>query len=525
MVLTVEPGLYVAADAEDAPPELRGIGVRIEDDVLVTDRGPRGPDRGVPEGDRGHRGRDPGVNAQEGEAHPSSSPPTLDALSPKHLELRKLSPRVSSPQLARLMMLVEPHEAPRSSSVRPRPRPRRRDPHGHRRRGGPRTAGRSPATHAPAGAVAQSRVIYLNHTGALLRPGDNDSTTNTSSIVQQQVQVPAWNTDARDLGRHRRRASAICVAVRCQVVDTDPGNVPHIEAIFGGSPTQVGLPSNVGGVSPFTTDCSIIENSIVFTFTAAIPNITSREACEIMAQEVAHSYGLDHELLASDPMTYLSYNGNRAFQDQDVSCGEYQSRQCGINGSVCRATQNSVQLLLARVGQGDAIAPVLMWSTPSDGETVAPGFSVDAAGTDNVAVTGATLLVDGVEAGTQPGAGPFSFATASTLADGPHTLEAPDHRRSQRAVADAHGHRRAGAESRLGQRRHRRRQRPGRWRLAVRRPAPWVAARSVVADRPAYSASSSSSDSSPFAAAGSSIIGSSGSGRYSSTVLPSTCAT
>lgn len=36
MVLTVEPGLYIAPDAEDAPAELRGIGVRIEDDVLIT---------------------------------------------------------------------------------------------------------------------------------------------------------------------------------------------------------------------------------------------------------------------------------------------------------------------------------------------------------------------------------------------------------------------------------------------------------------------------------------------------------
>src|SRR3954452_15874938 len=54
-----------------------------------------------------------------------------------------------------------------------------------------------PATHAPEGAVAQSRVIYLNHTGALLRPGDNDARTNSSSIVQQQVQIPAWNTDAQ----------------------------------------------------------------------------------------------------------------------------------------------------------------------------------------------------------------------------------------------------------------------------------------------------------------------------------------
>jgi Xaa-Pro aminopeptidase len=39
MVLTVEPGLYLAAGLEDVPNELRGCGVRIEDDVLVTPDG------------------------------------------------------------------------------------------------------------------------------------------------------------------------------------------------------------------------------------------------------------------------------------------------------------------------------------------------------------------------------------------------------------------------------------------------------------------------------------------------------
>ena len=39
MVLTVEPGIYVAADDEEAPESMRGVGIRIEDDVLVTPDG------------------------------------------------------------------------------------------------------------------------------------------------------------------------------------------------------------------------------------------------------------------------------------------------------------------------------------------------------------------------------------------------------------------------------------------------------------------------------------------------------
>jgi len=48
MVYTIEPGLYVAADDEKAPAAFRGIGIRIEDDVVVTGNGILNLTRDIP---------------------------------------------------------------------------------------------------------------------------------------------------------------------------------------------------------------------------------------------------------------------------------------------------------------------------------------------------------------------------------------------------------------------------------------------------------------------------------------------
>jgi len=48
MAYTIEPGIYVARDDSEAPESFRGIGIRIEDDVVITENGVLNLNRDIP---------------------------------------------------------------------------------------------------------------------------------------------------------------------------------------------------------------------------------------------------------------------------------------------------------------------------------------------------------------------------------------------------------------------------------------------------------------------------------------------
>jgi hypothetical protein len=195
--------------------------------------------------------------------------------------------------------------------------------------------------------LAAPTIVYLNRCvgGCTVRAGFDSSINNTSSIV------PGTGTLAPfALGDQRFAELAACIAnvfspFNIRVTTTDPGNVPHHENMVVPSGNPIGYNDvSTGGVSPFS--CGVINNAITFTFTNYFDGDFAA-ICDATAMEIAHSFGLEHEMDCRDPMTYLPACGQKFFVDAEVSCGELSAQPCECRGGT---TQNSFQLLLGALG-------------------------------------------------------------------------------------------------------------------------------------------------------------------------------
>ena len=273
-------------------------------------------------------------------------------------------------------------------------------------------------------AQAAARTIYMNKDGGAYTPGSNDARTNRSTLIQVTRMIPAWEVDAGTWADVMSCVRAQFARWDIDVTDVDPGNVAHFESVVGGSPSDLGLPDGVAGVSPFSTTCGLIPNSIVFSFAEVLPQ-NAQIVCEVVAQEVSHSFGLDHEFLCEDPMTYLSGCGAKSFQNVAAPCGEFQQRpSCAVPGTYdCgRDTQNSVQILTQRLGLRPGTPPMVSIVAPADGALVPPGFGISADATDDVGVTAVELRIDGMSIATA-NAAPYDFTAPADLALGAHVVE------------------------------------------------------------------------------------------------------
>ena len=218
--------------------------------------------------------------------------------------------------------------------------------------------------------------VYLNREGGTYTYGwPDDAATNQSSIIAVdrtsvspfQHGDPSWNEIALCLVR-------IFEPYDVHVTEEDPGDSVHVEAVIGGDPMEVGLWPSVAGFAPF--DCQPLPNSIVFVFTSWTSD--TDPICKTAAQEIGHAFGLDHEILCDDPMTYLDGCGQAAFQDEDASCGEWNPRPCWCGGE----TQNSHERLLELVGPHQLPPPPRDVGLPCDtGADCASGDCIDFAGT------------------------------------------------------------------------------------------------------------------------------------------------
>lgn len=259
-----------------------------------------------------------------------------------------------------------------------------------------------------------TRVIYLDHAVTDVHYGSaDDSISYTSSLVPGAVKLNGWVPTIAQWDELMDCMAEVWAPFQVTVTDLNPGMFPHITAVLGGTPSQLNLPSDTAAAAPFAQDCGVVDNAMVFAFTPSLKMLTPRQSCELISQQVATAYGLDYVTLDSDVMS-ANWTESKTFKDVAADCGTDQERTCGsytAPATTCRSSQNSQQILYARIGKYVAMAdpPVLHINYPDDGATVLPGFLVDVSATDRDGVQLGVLEVNGQQVDTIEGPGPYTF--------------------------------------------------------------------------------------------------------------------
>jgi uncharacterized protein (TIGR03382 family) len=300
----------------------------------------------------------------------------------------------------------------------------------------------------PGTEAVTSNVIFLNrcpNNCSVSGTGTDNGTTDPGQSSFANGQLTAFAA-----GDTNWNAVVACVKdtfadFNIMITDQRPSG-SYLTAMVAGTGAQVGQGGGILGVAPFRCQ-QYQQNALVFAFAndgyfGSSSNYNVNEVCATIAQEIAHTWSLDHSTVAADPMTYFGFNGRRYYQNMSQQCGSDCVNGVAPRGGSCtgasvgntgpqqhactctgQSTQNSYSTVMSLFGAGTPTPPTVTIVSPKNGTAEQPGFNVTATvssayGTANKA----ELYVDGtlVLALTSQ---PFAFNAPSTLGPGSHEVK------------------------------------------------------------------------------------------------------
>lgn len=297
----------------------------------------------------------------------------------------------------------------------------------------------------PFSGAVNTHTIFVNKCtgGCTVKSGTDSSVNNTSSIVHGSHVLQAYPYDDASWQKVMSCVKASFGPFNVTVTDVDPSPNAHLEIMTGHLPAELGFSSGTGGVAPFPCQ-AFVPNALVFAFAGIWGSGTTCDdqcvtnICATVAQEIAHSWALDHVIDATDPMTYYGQNvvAQRRYKNAELQCGSDCVSGTGPNNETCTGankqnhacsctganTQNDFETITNLFGAATPTPPVVAIMDPKDGATVQAGFPIHATATDTDGIDHVVLKVDGTQVSMVTTA-PYAFNAPATLGDGTHHVE------------------------------------------------------------------------------------------------------